>query len=244
MSLRLFRIPAYYVGYLAGFYAHRPDLMRESYSTQHAALMADAFNQSNAYTQALIERGYDVFDVFAYAEPLQKRWAAENGIAYQDENWVTDILFAQIERFQPDVLWIEPWEKLFGAEFIEHCRAISPALRLVIGQCGEAHPGIEFYRAHDLVISCAPEVIDLYRQQGARAEVLPHGFEPRLLPLIAQSDPASPIPPADLGFVGQFIFGDQFHTARAHIMLALAQQVELAIYGEVFVPDFRAKKHK
>ena len=206
--------------------------------------MADAFSQSYAYTQALIEQGYEVEEVVAYAEPLQKCWAAENGISYRDESWVADILFAQIERFRPDMLWIEPWEKLFGAEFVQRCRVISPALRLVIGQCGEAHPGIEFYRAHDLVISCAPEVVDLYRQQGARAEMLPHGFEPRLLPLIAQPNPTGAIAPAELGFVGQFVFGDQFHTTRAQIMLALAQQIEPAIYGEIQLPGFLTKRRK
>ena len=244
MSLRLFRIPAYYEHYLAQFYKRRPDLIHGSYSMQHAALMADAFNQSNFYTQALNEQGYEVEEVVAYAEPLQKRWAAENGTTYHDESWVTDILFAQIGRFRPDVLWIEPWEKLLGAEFVQRCRVISPALRLVIGQCGEAHPGVAYYRAHDLVMSCAPEVVELYRQQGAHAEVLPHGFEPRLLPLIAQPNPTGAIPRADLGFVGQFIFGDQFHTARANNMLALAQQIEPAIYGEIQLPGFLTKKRK
>jgi spore maturation protein CgeB len=240
MSLRLLKIVAYNGVYLRQFYTNRPALLSEPYAQQHSALMDDAFDQAKFLSAALDDLGYQTENIVVNAEPMQKRWAADNNVAYSDDDWMLDIVFAQIRQWRPDVLLIVPWERKFGAAFVTQCRAISPSIGLVMGQCGEAHPPASFYRSHDLVITCAPEVVSYLRSEGVDARLLSHAFDPQILAWLEKTYPDGITPNADVGFSGQFIFGDQFHTLRAKTIYDIGQHLDLVILGDVVIPPGRA----
>jgi spore maturation protein CgeB len=177
------------------------------------------------------------------AEPMQKRWAEENGVAYSDDHWMLDIVFAQVHQFQPDALLIVPWDNKFGAAFVERCRELSPSIKLVIGQCGEAHPEASFYRAHDLVITCAPEVVAYLQSGGVKAHQVAHSFDPQIVARLNESTPKGVPPTVDVGFVGQFIFSENFHNARARVIHAIAQQIDVGIYGDVALAPIASNRN-
>ena len=48
--------------------------------------------------------GYETRDLIINAEPLQRAWAAERGLAFGEEDWLFGITEAQVRDFRPDVL--------------------------------------------------------------------------------------------------------------------------------------------
>jgi hypothetical protein len=52
--------------------------------------------------------GLDILDSFisvSSSKILQAKWANENNVKYSEKNWQKEILAAQIEKFQPDVIY-------------------------------------------------------------------------------------------------------------------------------------------
>ena len=78
--MKLFKLTSFYTAYIQDFYAKRPALEGQSYARQKAALDYDAFGEGDFWSYALTPLGYEVMEVTANIEPLQKAWAGEHGI--------------------------------------------------------------------------------------------------------------------------------------------------------------------
>lgn len=230
MSYRFLRVASSFAPYLEQFYARRPGLAAQPYAEQLAAHLHNAFERSDFYSVELRTLGHEAQEVIADAEPLQKQWAREHGVSYAPERWMPEIALAQIAAYQPDVLFLSAWLPAFNADFVRAARDRCPALRLVIGWVGEALRPVDFFRAHDLVLSCAPEVVAHFAAEGAPARLLSHAFAPQILARIAALPPASTPAPA-VGFVGNLDYGERYHNRRALMFAAIAQQMDFAFYG-------------
>lgn len=49
------------------------------------------------------DKGYQVEEVISNNEKLQTQWAVENELKFTYKNWFYEILFAQIDKFRPNV---------------------------------------------------------------------------------------------------------------------------------------------
>jgi len=225
MGLRFQHITVYYDTYIRQFYDRHPGLDVQPYAEQHRAFLDDGFNWANYLWQVLPDYGYETQHVVANVEPMQKRWAQENGIEYTAENWYYDIALAQIKAFQPDILFVN-----MPSHFVERLRAVVPSLRLVFGWAGEPIVDAELFRAHNLVLTCVPENVTFYRSAGQRCELLNHAFNPDVLNRYPSSPPERLV---GLGFIGNLFYGDHVHVERARLFYEIAQGIELTIYGEV-----------
>jgi spore maturation protein CgeB len=237
MSFRFQRIAADYREYLARFYARQPDLAGQSYAEQYAALMHDAMERFDAYSVALAKLGYETDEIVADAEPMQKRWAHEHSVTYGEGTWMVDIVLAQIQAFRPEVLFLNTWIPEFGVAFVRRCRESCPSVKIVIGWVGEAHPGVAYFKEHDLVLSCAPDTVEYLRSQGIPSRQIHHAFDPRILERIEIPQEKS----IDLGFIGHIYFGQQYHNARVQAFYAIARQVDLTIYGSMSNVAYRPR---
>ncbi|HEV7892351.1 MAG TPA: hypothetical protein VGP08_17015, partial [Pyrinomonadaceae bacterium] len=102
--MRLLKIGVYYKTYLEQFYARRPGLAASPYAAQHAALIDDCFGSSDFWTRELSRLGYETCDLVINAEPLQRAWAAERGLTFDEPDRLFGITEAQVRDFRPDVL--------------------------------------------------------------------------------------------------------------------------------------------
>jgi spore maturation protein CgeB len=227
MSLRFQHITIFYDAHIQQLYAQNADLDKQPYSTQHKALLDEGFNWANYIWQALPPYGYETQHVIANVEPMQKQWAHEHGVTFAADDWYHEIVLAQIEAFQPDILFIN-----MPAALIERVRAVVPSVRLVYGWAGEPIVDAGLFRAHDLVLTCVPENVSFYRRAGLRCEHLDHAFYPAVLDQMPPS-PNSVDDPVDLGFIGNMFFGDHVHTARAKLFYDIAQEIDLTLFGNV-----------
>lgn len=229
MSYRFLRIFSYYPGFTEMFYAQQPNLAAQPYAEQLKVHMHNAFERSDFYSEALRAYGVETQEIVADMKPLQCQWARENDVTYNDANWMTEIVLAQITAYRPEVLFLNTWLPPFDAAFVARARELCPSIRLVLGWVGEAHPGAAYFAGHDLVLSCALDTVTYLQENGINARHLHHAFEPRILERF--TPPATPT--ADLGFIGHIYFGKLYHNNRVRLFYEIAQQVELTVYGEL-----------
>jgi hypothetical protein len=231
--MRLLKIGVYYPDYLAQFYAERPGLAARGYEPQHTALMADCFGSSDFWTRALSAFGYETCDLVINAAPMQRAWAAERGLRFDEVDWMFSIAEAQVRDFSPDVLLVADYTTI-TAVFIRHLRERCPTLRLVIGWCGAPYRDGSVFGACDLVLSCVPELVAHFRAEGHRSRHVNHAFEPRVLEKIGDDDSA---PPLDFLFIGSVVKADDFHLEREAILTKLIEETGLEIFSNACAPS-------
>jgi len=227
--MRLLKIGVYYPGYLKQFYEQRPSLASQSYAIQHAALIDDCFGSSNFWTTALSDHGYETCDIVANAEPLQKMWASEQGLALDQPSWLFDITEAQVKAFRPDVLLVADYSTV-TAGFLRRLRDICPSIRLVLVWCGAPFQDGSIFYECDIVLSCVPELVVRFQENGHRSRHINHAFHSLVLGKIDLQAP----PNTDFAFMGSIIKSDQFHIGREQILSKLVRETELQIWSDAW----------
>ncbi|MEK6279299.1 MAG: glycosyltransferase [Acidobacteriota bacterium] len=226
--MRLLKLGVYYSAYLQQFYKQFPALAAKDYSTQHAALMYDCFGSSNFWTKALNQLNYETCDIVANAEPMQKMWANEQGLEFDQSHWMFDIAAAQIQVLRPDVLLIADYSTV-TAKFLRHLKTTCPSIRLVLGWCGAPFQDGSIFRECDIVLSCVPELVATFKYDGHRSHHVNHAFEPLILGRIDQSAPAN----ADFVFIGSIVKSVQFHIEREKVLSQLVKETDLRIWSDL-----------
>jgi len=222
--MKLFKLTSFYQAYIQDFYATRPALEGESYARQKAALDYDAFGEGDSWSAALTPLGYEVMEVAANIESLQKAWAGEHGITFTPDLWLWDIVSAQIKAFQPEILFVADYST-FSGQWLRELRQVCPSIRLILGWCGAPFQDPGVFQAYDVVLSCIPELVDRFQLMGHKSFHLHHAFETRLLERISLNHQD-----IEFSFVGGINRGKGSHQQRERLLLDLVQQVPIRIY--------------
>jgi hypothetical protein len=226
--MRLLKLGIYHPTYLRDFYAERPELETQTYLTQHRTLIDDCFGSSDFWTRALNNLGYQTTDIIANAEPLQKRWARENDLSFDESRWLFEIAAAQIKKFRPRVLLVADYST-FTADFLKNIKRECPFIRLVLGWCGAPYNDASVFGEWDIVLSCIPELVADFQSKGHRCFHVNHAFEPRILDKLDSAQP----PSVDFTFVGSILKQSRFHVERERILAELVRHTDLQIWSEV-----------
>ena len=235
--MRLIRICTNYPAYIKEFYKQRSNLDQEPYSIQYQTLMDDCFGWADFWTHAFGKLGYEVWEPVGNAEPMQKKWAEENGVNYEEETWLTDIITAQVKHFQPDVLLVNDYST-YKLSFFTRLREECSSLRLVIGWCGAPYKDETVFHAYDLVLSNIPILVEEFRRLGHHSEYMCHAFEPRILEKIDRTQK----PNIPFSFVGSIVKGKGFHNQRETLLKTLVEKTDLQIWSSVRQPPQREQK--
>lgn len=235
--MRLLKIGVYPPQYLKQFYEARPELATEPYAAQHAELIKDGFGSSDFWTAALSKIGYETADLIANSEPLQKRWATEEGFAYDESRWIFDITVAQVKSFQPDALIVADYHT-FDAAALRRLRLECPSIRLLLGWCGAPYQDASVFREWDIVLSCIPELVAQFRASGHTCYHVNHAFEPRILQRIETTKS----PDVDFSFIGSVLKANLFHQEREKILLGLIEHTPLQIWSDIPQPSMQQRR--
>lgn len=222
-----------YPQYLRQFYTRHPCLANRPYVEQHAALMADSFGGAEIWATGLKDFGYATSRIIANAERAQKRWALENGLAYDEPSWLLEIVEAQVKTFRPDVLFYST----LPASFLRHLKSICPTIRLVFGWCGAPYKKPAVFDEVDVVLSNIPEMVQHFRENGHYCYHLNHGFDARVLSRIDTEHS----PNADFAFLGSITKAPGFHSERERLMLELVGKTDLEIWAHIPQPSLRER---
>jgi spore maturation protein CgeB len=222
--MKIFKVTTFYSSYLNDFYDSHLQLSRESYIEQKEQLDFDAFGWSDFWEKALAPLGYEVMEVVANAEPLQKCWAKENNVVINSKSWQWQIACEQVKKFQPTILFLEDYS-IFSSALIDELKQNCPSIRLVLSSCGAPYDTAAVFRAHDIVLSCIPEMVETFRTLGHRSEHINHAFEPRVLDRLDLTVQ----PSIDFSFVGQVVRSSQYHLKREQLLESLVAQLPICI---------------
>lgn len=235
--MRLLKLGIYHLTYLREFYAERPELETQSYSVQHRALIDDCFGSADFWTNALTALNYETIDIIANAEFLQTSWASENGIKFNENDWLFEIAAAQIKKFRPDILLVADYST-FTADFLKNIRRECPSIRLVLGWCGAPYNNLSVFREWDVALSCVPEMVADFRAAGICSYHVNHAFAPRILNrLDTRSQPS-----VDFAFVGSIVKQNRFHIEREQLLLDLVKNTNLQIWSDIKPPSFKERR--
>jgi len=232
--VKVLRLTTAYPSYLRQFYEKRPHLKQAGYTEQLKQLNADGFGWADFWQSALGPLGYEVRDIVANAEPLQRAWASEQGFEPSVERWLLDIAEAQVRKFAPDVLFMDDYAS-FPAAWVRALRDRHRSIRLVLGWCGAPYDDESIFREYDVVLSCIPELVAEFERQGHKAVHLNHAFHPRMAVGLSMAERDIPV-----SFVGQLIAGKDAHIQRIEILTALAKEVDVRIHSPQ-APDTRGR---
>ncbi len=224
--MRLLKITTLYKSYWERFYLQDSLLANKSYQVQKEALDYDAFGWADFWSSALTSLGYEVMEVSANVEPLQKQWSLENNVDFNSSKWLWNTTFEQVKKFQPTIVFMDDYST-FTSQWINELRQACPAICLVICWCGAPFDDSNIFAAHDMVISCIPELVRQFREMGHRSEHMNHAFDPRLL---SRLDTLTK-PDLDCTFIGQIVRANQYHLRREQILEELVSLVPLQVYS-------------
>lgn len=223
--MRIQRITTNYPAYLKTFFLKRPHLSSLSFQEQHAALMADACGWADFWSVALAKLGYRMIDVVSNVESMQKAWARENGVGYEEEKWLFDITTAQVVAFQPEILFVNDYVT-FSASYLSYLKSACPSIRLVLGWCGAPYSDASVFKEYDVVLSSAPELVQHFIDQGHRSFLINHAFDPRILTRLDSVTTA----PVDFAFIGSIAKKQGFHHEREALLLRLLEETPLRLW--------------
>jgi len=220
--MRLLRLTTLYERYLEEFYGRNRALNAAPYALQRAALDQDAFGWADFWNEALRPLGYEVLDVALNARQIQRAWAKEHlgraAAGLSDEA----IGLAQAREFQPDIVWLD----VASEPLIRRIREEVSSVRLVLGWMGSLVPDRPAWRHVDLMLSCAPELVERLARQGLRAAQLHHGYDPRVEARLERGRSRW-----EVSFVGQIPAGEATHTSRARLLERIREETDIAIFS-------------
>jgi len=227
--LRLIRLTTNHPTYLRDFYIHRPGLENKSYAVQYRELMDDCFGWADFWTRAMGRLGYEVWEPVANAEPMQKVWAKEHDINYDESKWLHDITLQQVKNFSPDVIFVNDYNT-FSPDFLNTLRKGCRSIEMIIGWCGAPFRYVKTFKAYDLVLTNIPSLLEHFRHMGISAEYMPHAFCPGILKKID----IKVTPDIPCSFIGSFLPGKKFHHMRIKLVEYIVNRnVDLSIWSDI-----------
>ncbi|MES2711366.1 MAG: glycosyltransferase [Pseudomonadota bacterium] len=247
---RILLIDTVYPAFIRWLYQAEPELAAESHAVQLRRATDTGYHNVSVWADPLRLLGHEVCEVWANHAPLQRAWCREQGrldlipgatasdmvLGAMPTDWFLPICAAQVRAFRPDILWLADLYT-FHDGFLS---AVEGHYRHAIGQNAAVPPTTPLRRL-DVAVSASDCILRHFRDQGLAAELLPHGFNPRILHHL----PDPPEPPArPLGFFGSL---HPAHRGRESLLLDVARRMPIEIWTEAALPPAfagsQAKRH-
>lgn len=225
-SLKFLKITAFYNDYLEKFYNSHVNLSELTYDTHYNLLMNDGFAWADFFEKNLHDLGYVTNQIVINDKKLQKKWAYEHNISFNEKNWINTIMQEQIRYHDPNIIFFEDIN-LLDSNFKNFIYKFNPKILLIGHYCA---PSIKTERLKnfDLIISC----IDLFQNDvkklNLKSELMYHCFEKTILERI------DILPKVwDLTFIGSLSLHTGFHLNRYHLIKQVFERTNLEIWTPI-----------
>ena len=238
--MRIALLDTYYPRFLAAHYAGNSKLTEAAYSEQRQNLLGQVFGTSDFYSRHLQAMGHDAQDLIVNCTPLQKTWANEHRVDYNELALklpqrilrlpvlgpclsalpgLVEIAVEQVKATRPDVLYCQDLWFLTPRKLAE----LRPYVKLIVGQIASPMPPVAYMNSYDLIMTSFPHFVPRLRAKGIATEYFRIGFDTRVLELLG-----SVKKDVDASFVG----GISRHHGKALPMLEyLADNTPIEFFG-------------
>jgi spore maturation protein CgeB len=237
--LRIVIVDTCYEAFLASHYRGSPGLVDAGYERQRRALFDRSFGTSDAYSRNLRQLGHEAVELVANCRPMQLKWAEERSLALPVAarlrparlSWGTlrRILDAQIEEFDPDVVYVQ------DVTYVERLRPRALEGRYLVAQVGSEPSSLDVLGRYDLVTTLVPPLVERLQALGLDAEYLSIAFDDAVLGRL-EAEGVSAHPDAMrrhlVSFVGS-IHPDSVHRGGVRLLERLASEVDMELWGPI-----------
>jgi spore maturation protein CgeB len=227
--MKILFLSKYYENYLEYFYSVNNITRDSSYNNIYKKIIEDRYFWSDYFKQELPAYGYEVEQLIIDAKLLQTQWAVEHKVTHTEDDWYFNILIEQIKYYKPEILFIQDWSRELGSDFILLIKSKCPSIRIVVGYCGEGHPSPGYFKSHDIIISCAKDNVELFKDYGLSAYHIYHAFHSDIIDQLGPK----PEKTSELAFIGRIYPTSIFHRQRAEFLGKLSEDIPFAIHGEI-----------
>lgn len=219
---RFLHLHTFYPDATNHLYQQTPQLKLASFDEQMSAVLADSFSAIHIFTPYLSKMGYETKFIVANNPFAQERWIRENNVPLRDKNnWVKEIAKAQIEAFNPDVLYTCDTITFDSAFF----RSLSCRPKLIMGWRGADIPASIDWSEYDVILSGLPALLEYAQKLGARhGEFFFPGFPVHIAEKVAHIQPRF-----DIVFTGSWT--TRQHHQRNTFLRHIAQQANTPGYN-------------
>ena len=227
-KIKILKAATYYPDFITEVYLKKIYDQDASYAANHKKLMDTCCAWSDFWKVNLEALGgFDVEETVFNVEELQKKWAEENNVKYDQDNWKESIYTEQIKAFQPDVLVMQ--DMYHHAHYLTDIKKIVPSIKLIVGWDGILYHKKETFENCDLILSCVQDTCDYYNAYGFKTHFFKFGFETELLKRLEQNNPIYPV-----SFVGSLFLGPGYHQNRLKLISHIVSKVDMNIWAASF----------
>lgn len=224
-NYRIVRIAG--VGYSTAekkLYGDNPSAAYLPYAQQQEALFRMACMYSDSFSRAMRALGHDAHEIVYDLETMQKTWARENNVQFNDRTWRTDIILKQIEKLRPDVVYFQDVHSL-PYEVRKELKSLFGFIKLIVVFTG-APAKVRKVGDVDVMFVGRPSMVKPYAAQGVLTHVVYHGFDETILDkmnIVGELEPRY-----DFTFVGSSGFGiHPCHAVRYWFLVKLMEKTNL-----------------
>lgn len=241
--MRFLFVSTYYPNFLKALYARESTVLQElSYVAHQRRLLDELFGDADFYSLGMRANGQEAEDVIMNDENLQKKWASEHGLnelarpdflprsrfvsLFYQPHWITAIVQAQIESYQPDVIYFQDIE-FVSPHFL---RSLRRQKKIIVAQKASPVRRIACFREADIVFTSFPHFVPWFQARGVKAFYLPLAFGERILTVVPRQEKKY-----NCTFIGGF---SRHHRHGIKLLAEVAEQVDIDLlgYGKNFLP--------
>jgi spore maturation protein CgeB len=213
----------YYPSYIKSFLGRTADFNTLSYEQQMQRIRGDYFGVFGSYVNYANRDGNESHLIIANCEPMQKQWAKENAVKYDEKNWMHEIPIEQIKKIKPDIFFIGSMFEYYGS-FLDE---IKPYCKKIFGWIAcPIPPGIKLNQL-SLILTSLPTYVADFRTQGINSELLPAAFDADIL----KSLPKNVKQDIDFSFIGGI---GNAHGKRVQLLQEMAKHTSVKLFGYGF----------
>jgi spore maturation protein CgeB len=237
MNYRFQRFTGVYNEFIHQFLGKIGDYKNVSYNELYSKIVQTLYGTANFYSQHMKRLGNSAQDIFADVEPLQKAWAKENSVNYNEVDWLKDIAIKQIKAFKPDVLFLQNLY-IFDQKFQQHIRKELDKPIIIIGHRSAPTNDFSVFNNLNLILTAAPHFFRKMKQHGAKAVFMPLAFEKSVIDCL----PCNFNREIDFSFVGTVGSPNDAHSQRYLILEKLLEATPIQIWSNVSPKPGNKKK--
>ncbi len=203
-----------------------PENCTKSFDDSLALLLSKKFIYSDAFSRNMNNLGHVVKEAIYDFEPLQKKWANENGISIEDKDWMLACTLDQIRKFEPEVLY---FQDVYGLplEIRKSIKSNFPFIKLMVLHKGfPSH--LDELSDFDLIFAGTPGIAKSFTDTGhPNVKLLYHCFDESIKIKLDNS------PGKGFSFVGSTGCGlvGTDHKKRYAMLLKLMENTDLEVWG-------------
>jgi len=223
MGYRFQKFTTFYPKFVNQLIENNPDIAGLSFDEMHDRFARTRFGWSDWFATHMRMLGNEAEDHFVNIKPLQVSWAREHGVRFSEKAWLRDIVVAQINVSNPDVVFLED-TYLFDKKFRRLLRESVNKGTVFMGWKASSVRDLSEFNDLDAILSSIPDMVRQFRERGAKSYHVRHGFEHSLLDEVPE-----PLPDKhEFVFVGSI---GKSHTTRLRLVKVLMDKTPLEIWG-------------